>query len=176
MTHGKSLGPITIRRLSVEVTGGAGRVASSPGLGCAESCSSSVDPGTVVTLTATPDENAYFTGWTGACTGADAVCAVTMRGNRSVGASSSPTSPAPTPSVDVAGGFRGPVTVRFDEAVFGIEPSNVLLRRVGGGREVVARVCRSTTGRAVELRRTRSLGRPSGSRKRSCQAATTRWP
>jgi GH25 family lysozyme M1 (1,4-beta-N-acetylmuramidase) len=150
VTHGKSLGPITIRRLSVEVTGGAGRVRSSPaGLGCAATCTSSVDPGAVVTLTATPDEHAYFTGWTGACTGTDATCTVTMRGNRSVGASFVTDITQPTPSVGVAGGFRGPVTVRFDEPVFGIEPSNVLLRRIGGAREVVARVCRSTTARAV---------------------------
>ncbi len=151
VTDGKSLGPITIRRLSVDVADGAGRVASSPpGLGCASSCSSSVDPGTVVTLTATPDENAYFTGWTGACAGTDPVCTVTMRGNRTVGASFVTDITPPTPSVDVAGGFRGPLTVRFDEAVFRIEPSNVLLRRVGGGREVVTRVCRSMTGQAAD--------------------------
>jgi uncharacterized repeat protein (TIGR02543 family) len=150
VTQGKSLGPITIRRLAVEVTGDAGRVSSSPaGLGCATTCANSVDPGAVVTLTATPDERAYFTGWTGACAGTDPVCTVTMRGNRSVGASFVTDITPPTPSVDVAGGFRGPVTVGFDEPVFGVEPSNVLLRRAGGGREVVARVCRSMTSRAV---------------------------
>ena len=151
VTQGKSLGPITIRRLTVEVTGDAGRVTTSPdGLGCATTCANSVDPGTVVTLTATPDERAYFTGWTGACAGTDPVCTVTMRGNRSVGASFVTDITPPTPSVDVAGGFRGPVTVGFDEPVFGVEPSNVLLRRADGGREVVTRVCRSMTGRAVD--------------------------
>jgi uncharacterized repeat protein (TIGR02543 family) len=151
VTNGRSLGPITIRRLSVDVTGGAGRVASTPpGLGCATSCSSSVDPGTVVTLTATPDEHAYFTGWTGACTGTDPVCTVTMRGNRTVGASFVTDITPPTPTVEVAGGFRGPVTVRFDEPVFDVQPSNVLLRPAGGSREAVARVCRSMTGSAVD--------------------------
>ena len=151
VTNGKSLGPITIRRLSVEVTGNAGRVSSSPaGLGCSATCASSVDPGAVVTLTAEPDEHAYFTGWTGACTGTDTVCTVRMRGNRTVGASFVTDITPPTPSVDVAGGFRGPVTVRFDESVFGVEPGNVLLRRVGGAREPVARVCRSMTGRAAD--------------------------
>jgi GH25 family lysozyme M1 (1,4-beta-N-acetylmuramidase) len=151
VTHGKSLGPITIRKLSLEVTGGAGRVTGSPaGLGCDATCVRSVDPGTVVTLTAMPDEHAYFTGWTGGCSGTDPVCTVTMRRNRSVGASFVTDITPPTPSVDVAGGFRGPVTVRFDEPVFDVEPSNVLLRPAGGTREVVARVCRSMTGRAVE--------------------------
>ena len=123
---------------------------SSPdGLGCATTCMSSVDPGTVVTLTATPDEHAYFTGWTGACTGTGTDCTVTMRGNRTVGASFVTDIAAPTPSVDVASGFRGPVTVAFDEPVFGVEPSNVLVRRVGGAREVVSHDCRSTTGRTA---------------------------
>jgi hypothetical protein len=150
VTNGKSLGPITIRRLRLDVTGGAGRVMSSPpGHGCATSCSSSVDPGTVVTLTATPDEHAYFTGWNGACTGTDAVCTVTMRGNRTVGASFVTDITPPTPSIEVAGGFRGRVTVAFDEPVFGIAPANVVLRMTGGARESVARVCRAMTDRAT---------------------------
>ena len=40
--------------------------------------------GTAVTLTATPDSNAAFAGWSGACTGNSSTCSLTMTANRSV--------------------------------------------------------------------------------------------
>jgi uncharacterized repeat protein (TIGR02543 family) len=40
--------------------------------------------GTLVTLTATPAANAQFTGWSGACSGTAATCAVTMNATQSV--------------------------------------------------------------------------------------------
>lgn len=55
--------------LAVERAGtGSGTVSSEPaGILCGDQCSASfADP---VTLTATPDEDSYFVGWSGACTG-----------------------------------------------------------------------------------------------------------
>lgn len=143
---GSSLGPITIRRLTLQVDGDAGKVVSAPaGLGCRATCSRSIDPDATVTLTARPDDGAYFTGWTGGCSGSDGdSCTVTMRGNRSVGATFVTDITAPTAVVDVAGGFRGPVVVTFDEPVRGVDAANVLLRRADGGERVrVSRACRS---------------------------------
>ena len=40
--------------------------------------------GTVVTLTATPDANSTFAGWSGGCTGTSSTCTVTMNANTSV--------------------------------------------------------------------------------------------
>jgi uncharacterized repeat protein (TIGR02543 family) len=147
---GNSLGPITIRRLTLEVDGDAGKVVSLPaGLGCRATCSKSTDPNATVTLTATPDEHAYFTGWGGACAGTDPVCTITMRGNRTVAASFVTDITPPTATVDVAAGFRGPVVVAFDEPVRRVDTANVLLRRVGGDRVDVHRACLSAEGNAV---------------------------
>jgi uncharacterized repeat protein (TIGR02543 family) len=40
--------------------------------------------GTVVTLTATPNDGSRFTGWSGACTGTSPTCTVTMDRDKSV--------------------------------------------------------------------------------------------
>jgi GH25 family lysozyme M1 (1,4-beta-N-acetylmuramidase) len=147
---GQRLGRITIRRLSVEVSGGAGRVTSLPaGLGCAASCTRSVDPDTTVTLTAVPDADAYFTGWTGACTGSDPTCTIRMRGNRAVGARFVTDVTPPTATLAVPANFVGPVVARFDEDVRGVTPWNVVLREQGGSRLAVDRVCRSRSGRQL---------------------------
>jgi GH25 family lysozyme M1 (1,4-beta-N-acetylmuramidase) len=147
---GSSLAPITIRRLTLEVEGGAGKVSSSPtGLGCRATCARSVDPNATVVLTARPDDGAVFSGWKGACRGHDETCVVTMRGNRRVGATFVTDVTAPTGTIEVAGGFRGPVVVTFDEPVRGVDAANVLLRRAGGGRVEAARTCRSNDGASV---------------------------
>ncbi len=79
--------PLTV---SVEVTGhGAGRVVSQPaGISCGEegaACQAEFDPGTVLTLTAEPEEGSHFEGWTGACTGTGS-CSVDGDGDVTVGA------------------------------------------------------------------------------------------
>jgi hypothetical protein len=73
-----------------------------------------------------------------------------MRGNRSVGATFATDITAPTAGVDVAGGFRGPVVVTFDEPVRGVDAANVLLRHADDGERVrVSRACRSADGVVV---------------------------
>jgi hypothetical protein len=65
--------------LTVSVSGLAtGAVQSAPeGIACPSRCDADFDQGTVVTLTATPDPNATFVGWSGDCAGT-AACVVTM--------------------------------------------------------------------------------------------------
>ena len=73
-------------QLSVNKTGG-GTVTSSPaGIDCGTTCSAVYAENVQVTLTATPDADATFDGWSGACSG-DGACTVTMIQNQSVGAS-----------------------------------------------------------------------------------------
>jgi endo-1,4-beta-xylanase len=75
-------------RLTVTKAGfGAGRVTSTPaGIDCGTLCSVVYDEGATVTLTATASGRASFTGWSGACTGTDATCVVSMSGPRAVSA------------------------------------------------------------------------------------------
>ncbi len=63
--------------LSVSHSGG-GSVTSSPaGIDCGAACSALFGAGTQVTLTATPDGDALFLGWSGACS-AETTCSVTV--------------------------------------------------------------------------------------------------
>jgi hypothetical protein len=57
--------------------GGGSVTSSPPGIDCGTTCSASYVSGTSVTLTATPDANSTFTGWSGDCTGTDP-CVVPM--------------------------------------------------------------------------------------------------
>jgi uncharacterized repeat protein (TIGR02543 family) len=77
-----------------------GDVKSSPaGIDCtggSSGCQASYTDGTAVTLTATPDANSDFTGWTGdGCSGAQPTCTVAMSQARSVTASFSRKSALP---------------------------------------------------------------------------------
>ena len=72
--------------LTVTLEGDAeGTVTSSPpGINCGSDCTESYDSGTGVTLTAEPEDDAEFAGWSGACTGTDETCTLTMNGPKSV--------------------------------------------------------------------------------------------
>ena len=78
--------------LAVTVSGGgSGNVTSSPaGIDCSgdspASCTHAFTAGTVVTLTAEVYPGSVFGGWTGACTGTQLTCQVTLDQARSVGA------------------------------------------------------------------------------------------
>ena len=73
--------------LSINKTGsGSGMVQASPiGIASAHSCASTYPAGTLVTLTATPDESSVFAGWSGACSGFG-TCTVTMDSAQNVDA------------------------------------------------------------------------------------------
>jgi len=64
--------PLTVTKI------GPGTVTGTPtGIYCGAACNASYNAGTLVTLTATADAEATFTGWSGACTGTGG-CAVNM--------------------------------------------------------------------------------------------------
>lgn len=77
--------PTNLHTLTVAKTGdGSGTVTSNPaGIHCGTTCSQSFPVGTSVTLTAEPNFNSLFSGWSGVCTGR-ASCTVTLAEARSV--------------------------------------------------------------------------------------------
>lgn len=78
--------------LSVEKGGtGSGTVdggipGANPTIHCGVTCSAPYLSGTLVTLNATANTGSVFSGWSGACTGTDNVCTVTMNSIKSVAA------------------------------------------------------------------------------------------
>lgn len=89
---------------------GTGAVTSSPaGIDCGADCTQDYTAHTVVTLTATPDADAVFAGWAGACTNLTGDCVVTMNAAQSVEAKFTRTFTL-TVTVDPAGTGTGRVT------------------------------------------------------------------
>jgi hypothetical protein len=102
--------PLGTATLTVTRTGTAtGTVSSSAGgIACGATCSASFVVGTQVTLTATPDVGAAFTGWSGGgCSGAAPTCTVTVAGDTAVTATFDVARYAVT--VDVGGSGTGMV-------------------------------------------------------------------
>lgn len=66
---------------------GRGRVTSDPGgINCGSACAAPFEEGTMIELTANADNGAAFGGWTGACTGTQLTCRVTINADTEVGA------------------------------------------------------------------------------------------
>jgi hypothetical protein len=66
---------------------GSGSVSGSGAkINCGSTCSAFALSGTAVTLTASPASGNVFTGWTGACSGTQATCNITVNGPVEVGA------------------------------------------------------------------------------------------
>ncbi len=150
---GTSLGAVTIRRLSIALDGTAGAVTSSPpGLGCTSTCDRLVDPNSTVTLTAVPDAKAYFTGWSGACTGTATTCTTQLRGHRTVGARFVTDITPPTPTLTAPKDATGPTIVDFDEGVRRIGPGDLFLTEGSNVRFPVTRICRTSAGVKVNCR------------------------
>jgi hypothetical protein len=53
-------------------------------LDCGSACSAKFNQGTVVTLTAIPPAGKTFANWSGACSGVEPICTLTIAGNTSV--------------------------------------------------------------------------------------------
>ena len=63
---------------------GSGKVTSTPsGINCGTTCTAAFDPGTSVTLKASPAGSSRFAGWSGDCSGT-AACALTMSASHAV--------------------------------------------------------------------------------------------
>lgn len=82
----------TTHTLSVTVSGPGTVTSNDGGINCrqgsaASSCQEDYASGSNVQLTATPDTDATFNGWSGACTNTTGPCTVTMSSDKSVGAS-----------------------------------------------------------------------------------------
>ena len=90
--------------LSVTKSGtGIGTVTSNPGgINCGSDCREGYNPGTVVTLTATPTLGSAFAGWSGACSDTGQ-CSVTMNADQTVAATFNP-------EPDLTGEWTTPVT------------------------------------------------------------------
>lgn len=99
--------PIT-STLAVSLTGTGGRVTGVPGsLDCGNACQSALQTRSIISLTAMPELGYVLTGWSGACTGHRPTCAVTLDGDRQVGASFAPATAGLT--VNLAGTGRGSI-------------------------------------------------------------------
>ena len=74
--------------VSATVSGtGAGTVTSSPsGMNCPGSCTEIVPAGTSIELVATADSASVFDGWSGACSGSQPTCTLTVKGPRTADA------------------------------------------------------------------------------------------
>jgi Divergent InlB B-repeat domain len=99
-TVGASFEATPVTKHVLTVTSSAnGSVTSTPaGIDCGSTCTQTLGAGSVVTLTAKPVRYSVFKGWTGACTGANNTCAVTMDAAKTVGAQFEV---APNPKVEI---------------------------------------------------------------------------
>ena len=89
---------------------GSGSVGSDPaGINCGTECSFSFITGVQVTLTATPNQNSAFAGWTGCDSTSDNTCTVTMVTDKYVYASFSPASNLRSLTVTRSGSGAGTV-------------------------------------------------------------------
>lgn len=103
-------GGVTTYPLEVSVTG-LGKVTSSiGGIDCGTSCTTALEGGDVVTLTAIPNGSQTFVGWSGACTGTAPSCTVTMSGARTVTAEFSGTPTTNVLTVSRSGSGQGTVS------------------------------------------------------------------
>ncbi len=99
---------VTVSSPTLSVTkagGGSGSVTSSPiGISCGPDCSSSFQPGTPVTLSASPAAGSYFAGWSGDCSGTPSTCDLTMDQDRSAQADFEPMPYLPDAAIRLKGG------------------------------------------------------------------------
>jgi hypothetical protein len=64
---------------------GSGTVTSNPaGINCGQDCQEDYNLGTLVTLTATPQQGSNFVRWEGDCSGTSPTCQLTMNKNKNV--------------------------------------------------------------------------------------------
>ena len=120
--HTISVSFTAIQQNSLNVTKagtGSGMVTSSPsGISCGSDCTEVYTAGTLVTLTAVPDNSSSFGGWSGACSGTG-TCSVTIDAAKSV----SPLFQANSLTITASAGNGG-----------SISPSGIVTVNYGGSR------------------------------------------
>jgi hypothetical protein len=79
--------------LTVNKTGSGTGTVSGSGIDCGATCAVTLDTGTAVTLTATPEAGSVFTGWSGGGCSGTADCVLTLGADTTVSATFAP---APT--------------------------------------------------------------------------------
>ena len=136
--------------LSVRQIGG-GTVAASPvgisgGIYCygpTATCTADFAPGTLVTLTASPNSDAKFVGWAGSCSGTATTCQITMNADKTVAA----TFKSITPSFPLALFRDGPGDIETSHwaldcgndctGIFPVDTSVTLTAQPGTGAKLV---------------------------------------
>ena len=93
------------RILAVSVTGeGAGTITADPGgIECGTPCSAAYAPGTKVTLSAKPDGESAFSGWSGCDSSTATICTVTMGSSRTVNAAFAEATPLELAGLELKG-------------------------------------------------------------------------
>ncbi len=77
--------PVATSLTIIKQGAGNGTVTSDDGgISCGSDCTESYPLGTTVTLTAIPDENSTFAGWSGGCNGPNSTCTVVMNSDVNV--------------------------------------------------------------------------------------------
>lgn len=95
---------VTPRFTLATIKGGNGKITSSPpGIDCGTTCEAKYNSGVKVTLTATPDSQNSFSGWSGDCSGTSTSCTITMISSMSVRADFSEAATTKTLSVSKQG-------------------------------------------------------------------------
>lgn len=93
---------VAVPSVAVTLAGNGGVSSADKVISCGNKCSGTYNLGTVVTLTAKPASNNTFVGWSGACTGAQLTCSVTVNNSLSVTATF-----AAAPAAGGGGGAAG---------------------------------------------------------------------
>ena len=105
---------------------GSGVVTSSPvGINCGSDCTENYSSGTRVTLTATPESNSTFAGWSGDCTNSSGTCTVAMTSARNVTANFSVQSGKTNQSIGGLGFTPATLSVGEHAAVRATSTSNL---------------------------------------------------
>ncbi len=111
---------------------GSGTVTGAGGaINCGGTCTTTVALGTAVTVVATPPSNAVFTGWSGACTGNQSNCSVTVNDSLTATATF-------TPIFTLSIGRSNPGTVTGN-------PTGVLSTQINCGSSCSAKFTQGTT-------------------------------
>lgn len=98
------------RTLTVSLVGSGSGTVTGTGISCPSTCSASYDDGTTVDLSATPEPNSVFTGWSGGGCSGTAACQVVLNADTTVTATFAPVQHQLTITLDGNGSGSGTVT------------------------------------------------------------------